>query len=69
MADARRPRNKKAAPDAAAELRRQAKALIQIKRCKINRLENGTPEGAGRRAVLSAECEIDWITLRGAARP
>ena len=48
-----------------ADLRRQAPALIQVKSCKISR----ATERAGRPANLLAECEIDWITLHGVAKP
>ena len=45
------------------DLREQARAMIQIKSCSVERLprthaENATP------AQLQAECRIDWITLR-----
>lgn len=42
-----------------ADLRNQAKALLQIRSCKVDRLANGSGQ-----ANLSADCEIDWITLR-----
>jgi hypothetical protein len=51
-----------------ADLRRQAKALIQVKSCKVNRLTNQAAEDASHRAYLLAECEIDWITLHGVAK-
>jgi hypothetical protein len=42
------------------DLRRQAKALIQVKSCKVSRLPgNGL-------AQLQADCQIDWITAREA---
>lgn len=47
------------------DLRRQASALIQVKRCAVSRLPDA---GAGEhRAQLQADCQIDWITLRAAA--
>jgi len=46
-----------------ADLRDRAQAIIQVKSCKVGRLANG----AGERANLNADCEIDWITLREAA--
>lgn len=52
-----------------ADLRHQAKALIQVKHCTINRLAKGSSARAGSSAALLAECEIDWITLHEAAQP
>jgi len=51
-----------------ADLRQQAKALIRINRCQVERLPAGADERAGGRANLSAECEIDWLTAREAGR-
>ena len=45
------------------DLRQQAKALIQIKRCDVSRLP-GTGSNKVTPAFLQAECLIDWITLR-----
>ena len=45
------------------DLRQQAKALIQIKSCNVERLPRGGSEN-GTPAQLQAECQIDWITLR-----
>lgn len=46
------------------DLRAQASALVEVKRCSIARLPP-TSEGP-RRANLHATCQIDWITLRAA---
>ena len=48
------------------DLRQQAKALIQIKSCNVERLPHGSSEN-GIPAQLQAECQIDWITLREVA--
>lgn len=45
------------------DLRQRAKALIQVKRCAISRLPRNDAEN-GTQALLQAECQIDWITLR-----
>ncbi len=47
------------------DLRQQAKALIQIKRCDVSRLP-GTSMASDKapQPLLQAECLIDWITLR-----
>lgn len=45
------------------DLRQQAKALIQVKQCSISRQPRETSE-RGPAALLQAECQIDWITLR-----
>lgn len=47
------------------DLRQQARALIQIKSCNVERLPRGNAEN-GIPAQLRAECQIDWITLREA---
>ena len=44
------------------DLRAQAKALIQTRRCSVARLPRGGPEPQDI-AQLQAECTIDWITL------
>jgi hypothetical protein len=46
------------------ELRRLAPALIQVRRCEVER----RPRADGDPGSLRANCLIDWITLR-AARP
>lgn len=51
-----------------ADLRQQARALIRINRCRIERLPAGSEERSGGRANLSAECDIDWLTAREAGR-
>lgn len=48
------------------DLRQQAKALIQIKSCNVERLPRGSSEN-GVPAQLQAECQIDWVTLRQVA--
>lgn len=45
------------------DLRQQARALIQIKSCRVERLPRNLSENATP-AQLQAECRIDWITLR-----
>lgn len=45
------------------DLRQQAKALIQVKQCSVSRLPRGNSE-RGSTALLQAECQLDWITLR-----
>jgi hypothetical protein len=51
-------------------LQQEASALIIVRGCKVGRLA-ATPSGE-QNALLSAECQIDWITLHRAnteARP
>jgi hypothetical protein len=50
------------------DLRSQAKALIRVRSCDVARLPASADERSGRRANLSAECEIDWLTLREVSR-
>ncbi|MDR3298413.1 MAG: hypothetical protein LBU43_00040 [Candidatus Accumulibacter sp.] len=45
------------------DLRQQARALIQIKRCDVTRRTNVDDALQG---LLQADCLIDWITLREA---
>lgn len=45
-----------------ADLRQRAKALIQVRSCKVARLPRGATE-SGIAAQLQAECQIEWITL------
>ncbi len=52
-----------------ADLRSQAKALIQVRSCKVSRLVNGAAEHSDSPAKLLADCEIDWITLHAATNP
>ncbi|MEI7614032.1 MAG: hypothetical protein WCK63_14115 [Betaproteobacteria bacterium] len=47
------------------DLRLQARALVQVRYCNVSRLPRGTPE-PGSPALLQAECQIEWITLRDA---
>lgn len=44
------------------DLRQQARALIQIRSCKVWRLPRAAGESATN-AQLQAACQIDWITL------
>lgn len=46
------------------DLRQQARALIDVKRCSVSRLP-GAAERVGH-AQLQADCQIDWVTLRAA---
>ena len=50
------------------DLRQQAKALIRVKSCRMERLEATGEERGGGRANLQADCEIDWLTLRDVRR-
>jgi hypothetical protein len=47
------------------DLRRQARALIQIRRCDLSRLPRTGAESVNTalRGSLQADCLIDWITL------
>lgn len=50
-----------------ADLRQQARALIQVKSCNVSRL----PLAAGENSLsaqLLADCQIDWVTLRASAK-
>ena len=47
------------------DLRAQASALVQVKRCSVTRLPHATD--GERRANLRAACQLDWITLRPGA--
>jgi hypothetical protein len=44
------------------DLRQQARALIQVKRCDVARLPRTDADNA--LGLLQADCLIDWITLR-----
>jgi hypothetical protein len=46
------------------DLARRAPALIQPRRCDVSRLPPANATGALRDGLLSADCLIDWITLR-----
>ena len=48
------------------DLRQQAKALIRVKGCNVERLPSALAERAGDWANLQADCDIDWLTLRRA---
>mgnify|MGYP003590685695 CR=1 FL=1 len=49
-----------------ADLRQDARALVLPRACSLARLPRGTPETTAT-AHLQAECQIDWVTLRGPA--
>jgi len=44
------------------DLHREARALIQVKRCDVSRLSRSGTDNA-LRGLLQAECIIDWVTL------
>ena len=46
-----------------AELREQARALIQIKSCTVSRLPQEVNDSS-LSAQLLADCQIDWVTVR-----
>ena len=46
------------------DLRRQAKALIRVNSCRVERLPAPGEQRGGGRANLLADCEIEWLTLR-----
>ena len=46
-----------------ADLRQQARALIQVKSCNVSRLPRDASEN-NLSAQLLADCQIDWVTLR-----
>ena len=45
-------------------LRSQAKALVRVRSCQVERLPATGDDRSGGRAHLLADCEIDWLTLR-----
>ena len=47
-----------------ADIRGQAKALIQIRSCSLSRQTPAETTPSSAQPNLSAECRIDWITLR-----
>lgn len=49
-----------------ARLQKEAKALVLIRRCKLS-LQPGTAEVREALPQLSAECELQWITVRRSA--
>ncbi|MDR2507878.1 MAG: hypothetical protein LBD67_07800 [Candidatus Accumulibacter sp.] len=49
------------------ELRQKASALIRVRNCSISRLQHAENE-TGIAAYLTADCRIDWITLRRNSR-
>ena len=50
-----------------ADLREQARALIQVKSCNVSRLPL-TASDSSLSAQLLADCQIDWVTLRASAK-
>lgn len=46
------------------DLRARARALIKVQSCTIARLPPVSEERTSGRANLTADCEIDWLTLR-----
>jgi len=49
-------------------LQKEAKALVIVRSCKLNR-QAKPGETGNRPALLAAECEMEWITLRRPAAP
>lgn len=47
-----------------ADLRAGAQAYLRIRRCDVSRLPKGSVEAKGIPPQLSADCTIDWITIR-----
>lgn len=48
------------------DLHRQARPLIRVRECTLERLPRGAVENGGSaqaRANLRAECQLDWITI------
>lgn len=45
-------------------LETRARALVIPRSCKLTRLAPGAGERTGTLAQLSADCELDWITVR-----
>ncbi|WP_313950799.1 hypothetical protein [Accumulibacter sp.] len=50
------------------DLRQQAKALIRVNGCQVERLPATGDERSSGRAHLLADCEIDWLTLHDVRR-
>lgn len=50
------------------DLRQQAKALIRVRSCLVERLPATGEERSTGRAHLLADCEIDWLTLHDVRR-
>jgi hypothetical protein len=47
-----------------ADLRASAQAYLRVRRCDVDRLPKATGESRGIPPQLSADCTIDWITIR-----
>lgn len=45
------------------DLRQQAKALVRVRSCRVERLP-ATADERGDGANLAADCELDWLTVR-----
>ena len=46
------------------DLRESAHAYIRVRRCDVERLPRATGESRGIPPQLSADCTLDWITVR-----
>ena len=51
-----------------ARLQKEAKALVLIRRCKLSP-QPGTGEVREAQPQLSAECELQWVTIRRSTTP
>jgi hypothetical protein len=47
-----------------ADMRAEAQAYLRVRRCDVERLPRQAGENAGIPPQLSADCTIDWITIR-----
>ncbi|WP_291992447.1 hypothetical protein [Candidatus Accumulibacter sp. ACC003] len=50
------------------DLRSQARALVRVRSCQVARLPATSEDRSSGRANLSANCEIDWLTLHDMRR-
>jgi hypothetical protein len=46
------------------DLRASAQAYLRVRRCDVERLPKATGESRGIPPQLSADCTIDWVTIR-----
>lgn len=46
------------------DLRATARAYLRVRRCDVDRLPKATGESRGISPQLSADCTIEWITIR-----
>ena len=51
-----------------ARLQKEAKALVLVRRCKLSP-QPGTAEVREAQPQLSAECELQWVTIRRSTTP